>query len=341
MPLEQFASQFGLSELQLALGFIGLLLLVWVIVYNIRNARGRNNHQAEQKEALGGFAEPKNDPNPEPSLEPSPIQVISPQAIDPRIDCVVALRFSEPIAGIEILDSLKSWSDLQTPWMADGLISTTIGEGVWGPLESNHFYAEIQLAVQLASRKGPIGVLELSDFCSRVQVLAETLDAQIDMPSVSAMLDSAKELDALAAQSDILLGINIVFDQQSWSWPHLDSTLTQRGFRLGTNGASFEYPIQGKVAFRTGQFDRQVPIKQITLLLEVPVVMAQLRPFDLMLNEAADIAEALQGRLVDDNGVNLTEGSVNVIRQQLDALYAQLEKFGISAGSSTAIRLFS
>jgi hypothetical protein len=43
MPLEQFASQFGLSELQLALGLIGLLFLIWVIVYNIRNARRRNN----------------------------------------------------------------------------------------------------------------------------------------------------------------------------------------------------------------------------------------------------------------------------------------------------------
>jgi hypothetical protein len=44
---------------------------------------------------------------------------------------------------------------------------------------------------------------------------------------------------------------------------------------------------------------------------------------------------------VDDNGINLTESSVNVIRQQLDVLYAQLEKSGIAAGSGTAIRLFS
>ncbi|MGY6541714.1 hypothetical protein, partial [Vibrio parahaemolyticus] len=73
--------------------------------------------------------------------------------------------------------------------------------GVWETLEANHSYLEIQLAVQLANRRGPIGVLELSDFCSRVQALAESLDAQIDMPAVNAMLDSAKELDALAAQS--------------------------------------------------------------------------------------------------------------------------------------------
>jgi hypothetical protein len=59
-----------------------------------------------------------------------------------------------------------------------------------------------------------------------------------------------------------------------------------------------------------------------------------------MLNQAVDVAQVLQGRLVDDNGVNLTENSVGMIAQQLESLYAQLDKSGIPAGSSTAIRLF-
>lgn len=342
MPLEQFASQFGLSELQLALGFIGFLFLIGVIVYNIRNARLRSGQTALRKELSSELEElSTNAQEVDLLVTPSPNQSLSSQAIDARIDCVISLRFSEPISGIEILDALKDWTDLQTPWMADGLITTNQGAGVRGVLETDNLYAEIQLAVQLASRKGPIGVLELSDFCSRVQALAETLDAEIDMPAVSAMLESAKELDAIAAQSDILLGINIIFDQQSWSWPQIESVLNQRGFHLGPNSNSFEFLVDTKVIFRTGPFDRQTPITQITCLLEVPVVRAQLRPFDLMLNQAADIAETLQGRLVDDNGINLTEGSVNIIRHQLDTLYAQLEKSGISAGSSSATRLFS
>jgi hypothetical protein len=254
---------------------------------------------------------------------------------------VIALRFNQAISGIEILEALKSWADLPIPWMVDGLYATGPQEGVWETLEANHSYLEIQLAVQLANRRGPIGVLELSDFCSRVQALAESLDAQIDMPAVNAMLDSAKELDALAAQSDILLGMNIVFDQQTWSWPHIESSLTQRGYRLNTAANSFEYMVDGKTVFRTGTLDRQAPIGQITFLLEVPVVARHLRPFELMLNEAADVAQALQGRLVDDNGVNLTENSVYIIREQLDSLYAQLDKAGIPAGSSAALRLFS
>ncbi len=340
MPLDQSVSQGGLSELQLALGAVGVLFLIWVVIYNVRNARAKSKISEER-------VEPSSDNlNSEPIEAPinSPhasIQQPAPQSIDPRIDCVIALRFNQAISGIEILGGLKSWTDLQTTWMVDGLHATGTNEGVWESLEADHVYIEIQLAAQLASRRGPIGVLELSDFCSRVQALAESLDAQIDMPAVNAMLESAKELDTLAAKSDILLGMNIVFDQQAWSWPHIESAFNQRGYRITPQGYGFEYAVDGKSVFRTGTFDRQAPIQQITFLLEVPVVSPHLRPFELMLNEAADLAQTLQGRLVDDNGVHLTENSVYVIRQQLDSLYAQLEKSGIPAGSSTALRLFS
>ena len=60
-----------------------------------------------------------------------------------------------------------------------------------------------------------------------------------------------------------------------------------------------------------------------------------------MLAESLEIAELFHGRLVDDNGINLTEAAVAAIRQHLDSLYSNLEVGGISAGSSTARRLFS
>ena len=340
MPLDQFASQFGLSELQLSLGAVGVLFLVWVVIYNVRNARAKSKVTEEH-------IEPSSIPSDTDSIEEPAFssntsnQQPTPQTIDPRIDCVITLRFNQAISGVEILEALQSWVDLPIAWMADGLHATGASEGIWETLEADHSYLEIQLAVQLASRRGPIGVLELSDFCSRVQALAESLDAQIDMPAVNAMLDSAKELDALAAQSDILLGMNIVFDQQTWSWPHIEAAFNQRGYRTTSQGYAFEYVVDSKPVFRTGTFERQAPIGQITFLLEVPVVAQHLRPFELMLNEAADMAQSLQGRLVDDNGVHLTENSVYVIRQQLDSLYAQLDKAGIPAGSSTALRLFS
>ena len=60
-----------------------------------------------------------------------------------------------------------------------------------------------------------------------------------------------------------------------------------------------------------------------------------------MLAEGAAIAEAKQGRLVDDNGLNLTAMAVTSIHHHVDGLYTELEQGGIVAGSTTAQRLFS
>ena len=63
--------------------------------------------------------------------------------------------------------------------------------------------------------------------------------------------------------------------------------------------------------------------------------------FERMLAEGVAVAESMQGRIVDDNGVNLTENAVIAIRQHLDGLYSRLEQSGIAAGSATAARLFN
>ena len=52
-------------------------------------------------------------------------------------------------------------------------------------------------------------------------------------------------------------------------------------------------------------------------------------------------SDLAHGRLVDDNGINLSEAAVISIRRHLDMLYANLEKSGIAAGSLAASRLFS
>ena len=65
------------------------------------------------------------------------------------------------------------------------------------------------------------------------------------------------------------------------------------------------------------------------------------RAFERMLAEGLAVAQIAHGRLVDDSGMNLSEAAVTNIRQHLDLLYTKLDKSGIPAGSSTAIRLFS
>ena len=357
MYIEQIMTMLGLSDLQLALAVIGLLILIAVAILNIKYARARRKARELTQYSLDdrfgkepsfsqGFADGDTGRT-EPSFgEVQSTTISAPEkfAIDPRIDCVITLRFDEAISGAEILAEINAWTDLEAQstarWMCEGLNANIDVAEDWEELHPESSYSDLQLAIQLASRKGAIGVLELSDFCSRAQALAETLGSQIDMPSVSTMLDSAKELDAMAAESDIQLSINVLFDEAT-PGANFDALMRKRGFRLSRNGRAYEFFSNGALIFTSAEIDPNAPVKQVTLLLEVPLVSQDERAFERMLGEGIEIAQAAHGRLVDDNGINLTEAAVISIRQHLDVLYDNLEKGGVPAGSSTASRLFS
>jgi hypothetical protein len=347
----------GLSDLQFALAAIGLLILILVALLNWKYSRARrqakelstftlDDRVAREPSFTKGFADVDSGDRLEPSFGDAipTTSKIEKFAIDPRIDCVITLRFDEAISGAEILAEINTWSDLQSNpsirWICEGLNADQDAAEDWEDLRSEATYSELQLAIQLASRRGPIGVLELSDFCSRAQALADTLGAQIDMPSVNTMLESAKELDAVAAESDIQLSINVLFDEPC-PWGNFDALMRQRGFKLARNGRGYEFYSNGALIFNSADLDFNIPVTQLTLLLEIPLVPQDQRAFERMLGEGVEIAQTAHGRLVDDNGINLSEAAVISIRQHLDMLYANLEKSGIAAGSSSASRLFS
>ena len=358
MDLEQFMTMLGLSDLQFALAVIGLLILISVAILNIKYARALRKAKADAEGYLAeraareptfgaGFGDPITGEQLEPVFKEASLPVkaeIPTFSIDPRIDCVITLRFPQPIMGSEILKEMHSWEDLSAPssarWMCEGLNADLDSPEDWGLLAADRSYSELQLAIQLASRRGPIGVLELSDFCSRAQALALTLGSQIDMPSVSTMLEKAKDLDAMAAESDIQLSINVLFDE-AYPWTKLDSLMRQRGFILSRSGRTYDYFSNRAPIFSSTDLNPGQPAQQLTLLLELPLVAFDEKAFERMLAEGLEIAQVAHGRLVDDNGINLSEISIQSIRQHLDGLYENLERSGVPAGSSAASRLFS
>ena len=357
MYVEQMMTMLGLSDLQLALAVIGLLILVAVAILNFKYARARRKTKEQSEYSVDdrfarepsfsqGFGDNITSSRAEPSFGEAMTTISAPEkfVIDPRIDCVITLRFDESISGAEILNEINAWTDLEAQstarWMCEGLNADIDAAEDWEELKPEASYSELQLAIQLASRKGAIGVLELSDFCSRAQALAETLGSQIDMPSVSTMLENAKELDVMAAESDIQLSINVLFDEPC-PWGNFDALMRQRGFKLARNGRQYEYLSKGILIFNSNDLDPNKSVTQVTLLLEVPLVPQEERAFERMLSEGVEIAQVAHGRLVDDNFINLSGAAVISIRQHLDVLYANLEKSGVPAGSSTASRLFS
>lgn len=358
----EFAASIGLSELQLSLGLIGFSLLLILMIYNalrIRKAEVEEsrdgNEQSEYSDALQSSEELSGEFRSEPSFNSSTSSsqtiISSVEKIDSLIDCMIALRFSQAISGQEILLALESWpKNMPHMWLCEGLVSGEPSESpVWqAPLQDAN-YIELQLAIQMANRSGPIGIVDLSDFASRAQALANTLDAEIDLPPINEILEEAKAIDSFAAQCDIQLGITIQPKSESWNLAEIKSTVSKAGFQLSRDGREYNRIMSGlniyKLIAEQSNFLRddlsKANISSIILLLDLPKVPQEIQAFKVMLNDAHLLAEALNGHLVDDAGRPLIDDAVVAIQAQLDQIYQSMLKHGIAAGSATASRLFS
>ncbi len=351
----EFAASLGLSELQLSLGLIGFSLLVLVMIYNAMRIR-----KVEVEDSSTNVDEASLEPSfssvdgvvgrSEPTLgtadAPTSVPVVSAAKIDPLIDCVVALRLPESITGEEILSHLADWpkNSLFT-WMCEGLNA----DSAWESVVITGAYTELQLAIQLANRTGPIGIVDLSDFVSKAQALANALDAEIDLPPVNEVIEEAKNLDQFAAQSDIQLGITVIPKEGLWTLSTIQTVAAKAGFLLSRDGREYQRIMSNVVVYKLvadqSNFLRddlsKSNIQYVTLLLDLPRVPYVMTPFKIMLDDAKLLAESLNGNLVDDAGRPLVDEAVSSITAQLGEIYQAMDQHGIPAGSTTASRLFS
>ena len=355
--MTDFAATLGLSELQLALGLIGFVLLVVVMVYNaLRLRKTETSEISDEGFALASNADSLKETRQEPVFSDAPkaspiIRDLTGHKIDSLIDAIVALRLPESISGKEILGLMESWpKNTLNLSLVEGLANQVAGmDPIWEPIDVNGQYIELQVSIQLANRQGPIGLVDLTDFLGRCQSLANELDAEIDLPPVADLLEEAKQIDQFSAQTDIQLGITIIPHKGLWNLAEIQNVAVKAGFHLARDGKLFQR-INGHVLLYSmmaskANFlrdDLEKPqVEAITLLLDLPKVPQELSPFEMMLADAHLLAEALGGHLVDDAGRPLVDDAVRAINTQLLDIYVTMASQGIPAGSLTAHRLFS
>lgn len=276
----------------------------------------------------------------------------APAVIDPLIDCIVPLHLERKASGDRILPLTGRLRRAGTKQVhIEGL---RVESNAWEPLTAGHQYEDLQVAVQLANRSGPLNALEFSEFVNAVESLAESLDASADLPDMSETVANARELDHFAAGCDVQLGVNVISDGAPWSAAYVQTVATQDGLVLSRDGTRFTRYLAGPDGVQRPLFTLQfgdtnflrddLTIKaghQITLLLDVPLAAQAARPFRTVCEYGHSLAQRMGAQLVDDNMRPLTEQSFVAIFGQLEALYQKLEARGMPAGSPVATRLFS
>jgi hypothetical protein len=271
-----------------------------------------------------------------------------PHIVDRRIDCIVPIRLSTPLAGEKvILLAQRLRRAGNKPVYIEG---TPEGGSGWELLQNGVRYEELRAAVQLANRSGALNELEFSEFVSGVQQFADALDAAPEFPDMLETVSMARELDAFAAQCDAQLSINVMSDGAPWSANYVQAVASQDGLLLSRDGTRFvkldakQSPVfmlqfgdtnflRDDLTYKGGQI--------IALVLDVPVADEDILPFRLMCDYAKSLSERIGARVVDEQRRPLPDAALLSIEKQLMTLYAKLEEAGIPAGSPATRRLFS
>ncbi|KAA0082138.1 cell division protein ZipA C-terminal FtsZ-binding domain-containing protein [Trinickia soli] len=276
------------------------------------------------------------------------ISAAPPHIVDRRIDCVVPIRLTGPIAGEKASPLAQRLRRAGSkPVYIEGKPE---GGSAWELLQGAQRYEELRAAVQLANRGGALNELEFSEFVSGVQQFADAIDGAPEFPDMLETVSMARELDAFAAQCDAQLSVNVLSDGAPWSANYVQAVASQDGLLLSRDGTRFvkldakQSPVfmlqfgdtnflRDDLTYKGGQM--------ITLILDVPVADEDILPFRLMCDYAKSLAERIGGRVVDDQRRPLPEQALLAIEKQLMTLYARLEEAGIPAGSPATRRLFS
>lgn len=147
--------------------------------------------------------------------------------IDPLIDCIVPLHPDREVSGDRLLPSLAKLRRAGTKQIhVEGLNPAA---NAWEAIRAGQRYLDVQVAVQLANRTGPLNALEFSEFINAIDPLSEAADAVPELPDMNETISNARELDAFAAECDVQLGVSVISDGAPWSAAYVQTVATQDG----------------------------------------------------------------------------------------------------------------
>ncbi|HVK54567.1 MAG TPA: cell division protein ZipA C-terminal FtsZ-binding domain-containing protein [Burkholderiales bacterium] len=289
-------------------------------------------------------------PSPEPVSPPlkveEPVEQITPKfPIDEAVDLIAVIRVAEPVSGADVASLMTRAQTFSKPVHWEAMVA-----GRWSEVMSRGQYVDLRLALQLADRRGPATNEEISRFIALVHQFATELDGEAHTEAEESAATRATELDGFCADVDVEIGVNLINRDQPMPGTKIRALAEASGLKLNADGVFHFHDEHSVPLFTlrnseprpfTADHVKNISTRGVTLLLDVPRVASGLRAFDQMMQLGSQIANALGGDVVDDNGKPLTGAGADAIRRQLGLIYRDMNDYGIPAGGPLALRLFS
>ncbi|MDR2507554.1 MAG: hypothetical protein LBD67_06100 [Candidatus Accumulibacter sp.] len=266
------------------------------------------------------------------------------------IDCVAEFETKKAVSARRIIELARdSLAGIQKPLALSGQNSDFLH---WEPLieEQKNGYRRFRIGVQLVDRQGAITADGLSAFHLAIRNLAEELSANMRIPGMEETLETAKKLDAFAESVDIQIGINVIAGDEVFQGKSLKHLAETEGMTLegdgrfvgrDAEGAILYSLINGEAPVFSGESVETLKTRGITFLLDVPRTACAERAFEQMVGLARCFAAALKGTLADDRGHEVSEASLEPVREQIVRCQSAMVENRLPPGGELARRLFS
>ena len=365
-----------MSDLQIALAVLGVVVIGGVYAYNLwqeRKLRQRLERafEGQRDDVLLKPAAPAADAAPAPRIEPrlgeagaaaaaagsatvrqthAASAAVTADGADSLIEFAADLEASQAVDAAALHELQSQIATFGKPARVLGWDQET---SAWLSLgrEAHGGFSRLQAAIQLANRGGAIHAPQINGFCDAVTGWAERHGVAATVPDPAAGLKAAQELDALCGEMDVAIGLNVVAQPGSaFSGEQVANAAAESGFSLESDGVFYWRDADGNTLFTMENQEPEpfaadrleaMQTPGLTLLLDVPRVSDAGAALDEMARVGGLAAEALGGFLVDDNRIALQPAGVERIKAQLRDIHETMAARGIPAGGSRAQRLFA
>jgi len=285
-----------MSELQISLLVIGILVVLAVYGYNWRQQRQyrrkfvaafKHGHEdalyrPDTEKTLGELLDEPAEEAPDgeagqalplaslhgktPSGEPLRGQVQDGVCalLDAATDYIAVLICNSPVSGHALAPLWHKRFDFGKVVQVCGLNAAS---GIWEKViaESPSSYSRFKLALQLVDRSGAVSELRLIDFRDLMRDIAAQLQAEAELPDVAAAVVRALELDGFCAEVDQMIGLNILpGGERVFPGAEIASLAGQYGMNLQADGAFHLPDAHGHTVFSLANYDK-APFQHHTL----------------------------------------------------------------------------
>src|SRR5690606_27479960 len=296
-------------------------------------------------------------PEPEPAAPPhapaesaSPVAVLPYAALSAAIDCIANIECPAPIAGARIAARAEPLFDADTARLVHWEAYDEEARA-WDAVRPDQDYRLVRVGLQLVAQAGMVPQYQIESFASATVELALTLSADVNVIDTEAAVRQAVQLNAFCEDFDVQVGLSVVADGgRAIPGTKIRGVAESAGFVLDRDGRYRRYDEDGLELYALSNMEpmpfhnetlRTLNTRGVTLSLNVPRAPGTPVTFRGYIQIARQLAEALDGTLVDDNRQPIGERAIAQVGAQLSSIHEAMAAAGVPAGTAAARRLLA